>query len=416
MDDLIQSMESALAEFSSGRTQQPLRTVLEGRPRPRVLRRDAGLHAGERRARHQAGDGLRQQPRARTALAPGDDPPARLDDRRAAWRSWTDATSPRRERLRCRRSAARLLARPTPASWRCSGRACRRAATCGRSAHVRALRECGSGARPLPIGAFADDASRDCRAHFARSASARDAVDGADLVVAGHRGAAPVLRSEWIRRRRAHLRRRRVPAGSARDGHRARRARRGCSSIRGRRRSPKRATSLLPIAEGAFDAEAHRRRAGRAGGRARAGPQSPGEITIFKSLGMAVEDVAAAHLAIRAGDRARARPRQSLVSDPDETWRSIAGSCSSFASASASSSSRRCACGLPPTLRRRRRFAAGRLADELAATAAAHRDSPPRRSARAASRPARSAPPAAPASRQSRAPARRAPIRSTPPT
>ena len=32
MDDLIETMESALAEFSSGRTQQPLRTVLEVGP------------------------------------------------------------------------------------------------------------------------------------------------------------------------------------------------------------------------------------------------------------------------------------------------------------------------------------------------------------------------------------------------
>ena len=32
MGDLIEAMESALAEFSAGRTQQPLRTVLEVGP------------------------------------------------------------------------------------------------------------------------------------------------------------------------------------------------------------------------------------------------------------------------------------------------------------------------------------------------------------------------------------------------
>ena len=32
MDDLIHSMESALAEFSAGRTAQPLRTVIEVAP------------------------------------------------------------------------------------------------------------------------------------------------------------------------------------------------------------------------------------------------------------------------------------------------------------------------------------------------------------------------------------------------
>jgi ornithine cyclodeaminase/alanine dehydrogenase-like protein (mu-crystallin family) len=56
---------------------------------------------------------------------------------------------------------------------------------------------------------------------------------------------------------------------------------------------------VIPIAEGMFDAsgivgELGEVAAGRAPGRS-----SREEVTIFKSLGMAVEDVAAAHLAFR---------------------------------------------------------------------------------------------------------------------
>ena len=44
-----------------------------------------------------------------------------------------------------------------------------------------------------------------------------------------------------------------------------------------------------------------------AGGRV-AGRRDPGEVTLFKSLGMAVEDVAAAHLAyVRAAERGLGR-------------------------------------------------------------------------------------------------------------
>ena len=65
---------------------------------------------------------------------------------------------------------------------------------------------------------------------------------------------------------------------------------------------------VLPIAKGAF-AETHM--AGELGevvlGTV-AGRTSAGEVTIFKSLGMAVEDVAAAHLAyVKAAERGLGR-------------------------------------------------------------------------------------------------------------
>ena len=104
MADLIDAMESALAEFSAGATQQPLRTVLQIGAGAGLLRRDAGVHAGARRDGHQAGDGVREQRRARPAHASRDDRPARSRRPARCGRSWTAATSPKRARPRCRRS------------------------------------------------------------------------------------------------------------------------------------------------------------------------------------------------------------------------------------------------------------------------------------------------------------------------
>ena len=153
MDDLIESMESALAEFSSGRTLQPLRTVLEVGPEPRVLRRHAGVHAGEWCARHQARHGIRQQ--RRPSACP------RTSRRSCCWtrrrvsccRSWTDATSPRREPPRCRPSRRGSSRVRMPGCWRFSAQACRRAATCGRSATCARCGTSASGVRARRTGA-----------------------------------------------------------------------------------------------------------------------------------------------------------------------------------------------------------------------------------------------------------------------
>ena len=57
---------------------------------------------------------------------------------------------------------------------------------------------------------------------------------------------------------------------------------------------------VMGIGEGRFDAIAHRRRARRGRARPRAGPRTAdADVTIFKSLGMAVEDVVAADLVFR---------------------------------------------------------------------------------------------------------------------
>jgi ornithine cyclodeaminase/alanine dehydrogenase-like protein (mu-crystallin family) len=65
---------------------------------------------------------------------------------------------------------------------------------------------------------------------------------------------------------------------------------------------------VIPIKEGAIDASHVAGELGDVFGGRVAGRRSPREITIFKSLGMAVEDVAAAHLAFeRASERGLGR-------------------------------------------------------------------------------------------------------------
>jgi len=61
---------------------------------------------------------------------------------------------------------------------------------------------------------------------------------------------------------------------------------------------------VIPIKEGAFDESHIAGELGDVFGRRTEGRRGPDEITIFKSLGMAVEDVAAARLAY---ERASAR-------------------------------------------------------------------------------------------------------------
>ena len=91
---------------------------------------------------------------------------------------------------------------------------------------------------------------------------------------------------------------------------------------------------LLPIGEGAIDETAHRRRARR--GRARAGSPADSrttDVTIFKSLGMAVEDVVAARLVV---ERARAAGLGRRSSLPDDATGERAACWSSWLTASAS--------------------------------------------------------------------------------
>jgi ornithine cyclodeaminase len=139
------------------------------------------------------------------------------------------------------------------------------------------------------------------------AASAQDAVDGADVVVLATAAREPVVRDEWIADG-THV----CAVGACRPDQRemdtelVRRSRVYVDSREGALAEA--GDIVIPLKAGAF-AEAHL--AGELGevvlGTV-AGRTSAGDVTIFKSLGMAVEDVAAAHLVyIKAAERGLGR-------------------------------------------------------------------------------------------------------------
>ena len=130
-----------------------------------------------------------------------------------------------------------------------------------------------------------------CETHGVLAAtSAEEAVHDADMVAVVSAARTPVVMDEWIRSG-THI----MAVGACRASHReldgklVARARVVVDSRAGALREA--GDILIPISEGLFDAS---HIAGELG--ERPSRQSPDEITIFKSLGMAVEDVVAAKL------------------------------------------------------------------------------------------------------------------------
>lgn len=127
-------------------------------------------------------------------------------------------------------------------------------------------------------------------------ASARDAVEGADMVVLATSAREPVVRSEWVGDG-AHI----CAIGACRPDHRemdTALVARGRLFVDSRTGALAEAGDLLlPMREGAFDETHIAGELGEVSSGIVPGRRSTTEVTIFKSLGMAVEDVAAAHLA-----------------------------------------------------------------------------------------------------------------------
>ena len=126
--------------------------------------------------------------------------------------------------------------------------------------------------------------------------SAQDAVAGADLIVLVTSSRDFVIRNEWIQAG-AHV----CAVGACRPDQRemetalVKRSRLFVDSRSGALAEA--GDIVMPMNEGAFDETHIAGELGEVASGAIAGRRSETEITIFKSLGMAVEDVAAAHLA-----------------------------------------------------------------------------------------------------------------------
>ena len=307
MDDLIQSMESALAEFSSGRTQQPLRTVLEVGPghaffgvMPAFMPASGAL--GTKLVTVFGTNPALGLPSHLATILLMDSTTGELlslMDGRYITEARTAAVSAVSARLLAREDAGVLAILGSGVQARSHLRA---------FSHVRALRDVRVWS-PSEIHrrGFADEMHREIAVPVSPVATVREAVDGADLVVLATAAREPILRSEWIADG-AHI----AAVGACRPDQREietgliKRARVFVDSRTGALAEA--GDLVLPIREGAIDASHIAGELGQLAAGAVAGRQSPGEVTLFKSLGMAVEDVAAAHLAYqRATERGLGR-------------------------------------------------------------------------------------------------------------
>jgi len=151
---------------------------------------------------------------------------------------------------------------------------------------------------PEHQASFMDDVEPHADRKLIGTDSAEQAVRGADLIVLATSSPAPVVQNEWVKAG-AHV----ISVGACRPDQREMDP---ALTRRGRLFVDSRAAALvesgdvvLGIREGHFAAshivgELGELLAGKMDGR-----RSPREVTIFKSLGLAVEDVAAANLAYR---------------------------------------------------------------------------------------------------------------------
>ncbi len=154
---------------------------------------------------------------------------------------------------------------------------------------------------------FVDEMQPETAAPIAAATSAEAAVADADLIVLATASRAPVVSNEWIADG-AHV----VAVGACRPDQRemdsalVRRARVYVDSRTGALAEA--GDLVLPMREGVIDANHIVGELGALASGVVGGREMREDVTIFKSLGMAVEDVAAAHLAyLRATERGLGR-------------------------------------------------------------------------------------------------------------
>jgi alanine dehydrogenase len=297
MDDLITAMEEALAAFSAGAVAQPLRTVVDagGRgffgvmpayvPSPGVLgtKLVTVFHGN-------AAAGLPTHLATIVLLDPSTGELVAILDGRYITEARTAAVSA---------VSVKLLARPDASTLAIIGSGVQARSHLDAIARVRGVRSVRVWSpNENSRAAFAREMQPATSAPIVSAASAREAVDGADIVVLATSAREPVVLGDWIAAG-THI----CAVGACRPDQRemdSALVARGRLVVDSRTGATSEAGDLIiPMNEGVCDAshlagELGEIVAGRVEGRL-----SADAVTIFKSLGMAVEDVAAAHLAFR---------------------------------------------------------------------------------------------------------------------
>ena len=302
MADLIEAMGSALAEYSAGRVTQPVRTVLE-------VGSQGGLFAvmpaalddppvmGAKLVTVYHGNHERGLPSHLASIVVLDHETGALValmDGRYITEARTAAVSA---------VSVKHLARPDATSLAIIGSGVQARSHLEAIRHVRSLSDVRVWSPTAHNrDAFADEMSNATGLSIRAMGSAREALRGADLVVLATASASPVIEDDAVAGG-AHI----CGVGACRPDQRemptavVKRSRVFVDSRAGALKEA--GDILLPIRERAID---ERHIAGELGelvlGRV-AGRQSDADLTIFKSLGMAVEDVVTARLVV---ERARA--------------------------------------------------------------------------------------------------------------
>ncbi len=327
MDDLIGAMEAALVAFSANHVAQPLRTVIEvGLQKaffgvmPACIPESASAYVRQEPSRTSArpgqslGDGGALGAKLVTVF--GSNPAVGLPthlativlldsmtgellavmDGRYITEARTAAVSAVSTKLLAREGAGVLAMIGSGVQARSHVDAI------GRVRPLRGVRVWSPNAERR--GAFAREMQPRTHAPITLCESARDALDGADIVVLATSAREPVVRSEWIGAG-AHV----CAVGACRPDQRemdSALVSRGRLFVDSRSGALTEAGDvLLAMKDGpvSIAGELGELAAGLVAGRG-----SADEVTIFKSLGMAVEDVAAAHLAyVKAAERGLGR-------------------------------------------------------------------------------------------------------------
>ena len=297
MPDLIAAMETALVQFSAGRVQQPLRTVLavgEGHaffglmpafvPDADALGTKLVTVFGSNTA-----IGLPTHLATILLLDPKTGQLLAVMDGRYITESRTAAVSA---------VSVKHLALPDADTLALIGSGVQARSHLEAIGHVRQLREVRVWSpQPRSRERFAKDMQSQCAAPIIQSPTAAAAVRGANIIALVSASREPVVRSEWIGEG-THI----CAVGACRPDQRemdtalVTRARVFVDSRTGA--FAEAGDVVIPISEGAFGREHIAGELGELAAGSVAGRQNRTDVTIFKSLGMAVEDVAAAQLAM----------------------------------------------------------------------------------------------------------------------
>jgi ornithine cyclodeaminase len=304
LDRLVEALGPAMADLSAGRVSMPPRVFVQVRewggwlgampaflPSPQILETKLVSVFPENVVR-----GLPSHQALILVFDPQTGSPRALMDGTAITATRTAAGSALATRLLARPEARVLAIMGTGVQARTHARAIPR---------VRAIEEIRVAGRDRGRAlALADEIRRELGIPTKAFGLGRDAIAGADIICATTHSAEPVIKGEWLEPG-AHVNSVGLSGnGGELDGEAVRRALVVVET---------RAAALVPAPSGSGElrcairdgliVEDHMAEIGELISGARPGRTSPDQITLYKSVGVAVQDAVAAHLVLEAAER-----------------------------------------------------------------------------------------------------------------